>query len=56
MKIYTRKDWVIFTSDDYWSSYQHNFSDAWIQDFTDGAQALKPKDFDYYSVRAVRAF
>lgn len=42
-----------FASDDYWSSSQFSSIAAWVQDFTDGDQDDRGKDFPKY-VRAVR--
>ena len=40
----------------YWSSTEDDNLDAWIQDFSDGAQGYGSKNLGYFYVRAVRAF
>ena len=44
-----------FTTGVYWSSSEHNFSNAWYQTFTNGYQHYYNKSYTY-RVRAVRAF
>jgi hypothetical protein len=44
-----------FTSSGYWSSTEYNFTNAWLQDFSDGDPYYSSKDDTSY-VRAVRAF
>jgi hypothetical protein len=45
-----------FSTSNYWSSSQNNFTYAWRQDFNDGSQSDYNKGDLYTKVRAVRAF
>jgi hypothetical protein len=45
-----------FANNFYWSSTEFDDYHAWIQGFFDGFQTYDGKDFNYYGVRAVRAF
>ena len=45
-----------FADYSYWSSTGVGYYNAWIQDFSNGNQNYSNKGFNYYSVRAVRAF
>jgi len=44
-----------FITDNYWSSSENSSTDAWSQDFSDGAQTASPEN-SIYRVRAIRAF
>lgn len=54
--IYDQKDDIGgFTADNYWSSTESDFENAWLQDFNDGTQ-IKGSKRNEILVRAVRAF
>jgi len=47
---------TVFAMDTYWSSTEHDNSDAWLQDFTNGNQFANSKNGWYTPCRCIRAF